>query len=107
MTSTDDTDVCVGTWVDGRVGTFRGSRVNGAYGGTAFGTEANGELGPYLGYEPMLAEILTFFRTGEPPVSHDETLEVYGFMCAAEESKNRGGVPVSIAEVMDAAKRRA
>jgi predicted dehydrogenase len=107
MTSTQDTDVCVGTWADGRVGTFRGSRVNGEYGGTVHGSEGEGELGPYLGYEPMLAEILSFFRTGEPPVSDDETLEIYGFMCAAEESKNRGGVPVSIAEVMDAAKRRA
>jgi hypothetical protein len=55
----------------------------------------------------MLAEILTFFRTGEPPVAEDETLELYGFMCAAEESKNRGGVPVSIAEVMEVAKKRA
>lgn len=107
MTSTTDTDVCVGTWTDGRVGTFRGSRVNGQYGGTVHGSNGEGELGPYLGYAPMLAEILTFFRTGEPPVAEDETLELYGFMCAAEESKNRGGVPVSIAEVMEVAKKRA
>ena len=107
MTSTADTDVCVGTWADGRVGTFRGSRVNGQYGGTVHGSDGEGELGPYLGYGPMLAEILTFFRTGEPPVAEDETLELYGFMVAADESKKRGGVPVSIEEVMQSAKRRA
>lgn len=44
MTSTDDTDVCVGRWADGRIGTFRGMRdksVGPSYGGqvnSAFGT---------------------------------------------------------------------
>ena len=29
-----------------------------------------------------------------------ETLEIYGFMEAADESKRRGGIPVSVDEVM-------
>jgi hypothetical protein len=35
-TSNDDTDVCVGHWNDGRVGTFRGSRQNPGYGASRF-----------------------------------------------------------------------
>eukprot|EP01052_Picozoa_sp_SAG31_P038974 SAG31_NODE_5312_length_2615_cov_1.416534_4_plen_209_part_00 len=35
MSSTDDTDVCVGQWSDGRIGTFRGMRHRPVYGGQA------------------------------------------------------------------------
>ena len=34
------------------------------------------------------------------PVSHVETLEIYAFMEAADESTRRGGVPVMLAEVL-------
>jgi hypothetical protein len=34
-----------------------------------------------------------------PPVTPDETLEIMAFMEAAELSKARGGVPVSMADV--------
>ena len=37
----------------------------------------------------------------------EETMELYAFMTAAEESKSRGGVPVSIAETLAKAKRLA
>jgi hypothetical protein len=33
------------------------------------------------------------------PVPIEETLEIFTFMEAADESKRRGGVPVSLAEV--------
>jgi predicted dehydrogenase len=45
-TSTAETDVVVGKWSDGRLGTFRGSREVSSYGGNAFGSEGVGELGP-------------------------------------------------------------
>ena len=45
-------------------------------------------------------EIARFFRTGKPPVSPEETLEIYAFMEAADESKRQGGVPVSIESVL-------
>jgi hypothetical protein len=35
-TSAEDVDVCVGTWKDGRIGVYRGSRTSPSYGGTVF-----------------------------------------------------------------------
>ena len=61
-TSTEDTDVCVGTWSDGRIGTFRGMRNVSAYGGYAYGESSVNELGGSPGYEVMLVAILEFFR---------------------------------------------
>ena len=47
----------------------------------------------------MVVEICKFFKTGKPPVSMEETLEIYTFMEAADESKRQGGKPVSMEEV--------
>jgi hypothetical protein len=103
MTS-EGTDVVVGQWEDGRIGTFRGIREGkGGYGGTAFGTDDVRAIGKYDGYAPLVREIVNFFDTGQPPVDARETLEIYAFMEAADESKRRGGVPVSLEEVMQAA----
>lgn len=44
-------------------------------------------LGAYNGYAPLLVEIIKFFNTGIPPVTPAETLEIYAFMAAADESK--------------------
>lgn len=98
---TDGTDVVVGTWEDGRIGTFRGRRSGQhSYGGKAFGEDGEVEIGPYEGYRPLLVEIIEFFRTGQPPISREETLEIYAFMEAADESKRRGGEPVPLERVM-------
>jgi predicted dehydrogenase len=105
---TDGTDVVVGRWSDGRLGTFRGTRQGKhEYGGTAFGTTGNAQLGPYDGYRPLLVEIVKFFRTGVAPVSPEETLEIYAFMSAADESRERGGGPVKLREVLERARERA
>jgi len=99
--STASTDVVVGTWKDGRIGTFRGMRSGKrSYGGIAFGSKVIRDIGGFSGYEPLLAEIVDFLRSGEPPVPITETLEIYAFMEAADASKRRGGEPVAIAEVM-------
>lgn len=98
---TTDTDYVVGKWKDGRIGTFRGTRTGTHdYGGIAFGAEGNLNLGPFDGYEAMLMKISEFFKTGIAPVEPAETLEIYGFMEAADESRRRGGVPVSVDEVL-------
>lgn len=103
--STEDTDLVVGIWEGGRIGTFRGLRSGKrGYGGTAFGEKGTGQIDGYMGYRPLLVEIVKFFRTGEVPISPEETLEIYAFMEAADESKRQGGVPVSIQEVMEKAK---
>jgi hypothetical protein len=49
----------------------------------------------------------TFFRTGVPPVTREETLEIYAIMDAADESKLRGGAAVDVTEVLRQATERA
>lgn len=99
--STPDTDVVVGTWDDGRLGTFRGIRKGKRdFGGTAFGTKGIQSIGPYQGYQPLLEEIINFFETKQPPVQEEETLEILAFMEAADLSKDRGGAAVYLQEVL-------
>ena len=99
--STAGSDVVVGIWSDGRIGTFRGIRDGTrGYGGKAFGAKENRDLGTYEGYRPLLIEVANFFRTGKPSVPLSETLEIYAFMEAADQSKRQGGMPVSIADVL-------
>lgn len=106
-TATPDTHVAVGTWADGRVGTFRGIRKGASgYGGQAICDKGIVSLGKYDGYEPLAIEIAKFFRTKTPPVSAEETLEIYTFMAAAQLSKERN-TPVTLKEVFDNAKAKA
>jgi hypothetical protein len=95
-----------GTWADGRTGIFR--QENGAdrkgYGGRAMGEKGESPIGSYDGYDVLLFEIVKMFRTGAVPVSAGETLELYAFMEAADESKRRGGAEVTLKEVLDKAR---
>jgi len=103
--STKDAELAVGIWDGGRIGTFRGIRGGSSgYGGSVFGAKGIGAIGPYGGYRPLVIEIAKFFRTGQSPVSAGETIQIYAFMQAALVSKQRGGVPVTIDEVMKTAK---
>lgn len=107
-TSVTDTDLVTGTWEDGRIGTFRGIRSGKAdYGGIAYGEKGILVLGKYSGYAPLLGKIIEFFKTGIPPVTAQETLEIFTFMAAAEESKLRGGIPVATEEVFQKALKEA
>ncbi len=106
--STKGTDQVTGVWRDGRVGTFRGIRDGkGDYGATVFGTKGIGPTGGYGGYEPLVAQIATFFQTRKPPVSPEETLEILAFMEASDESKRQGGAPVKLETVMSKAREEA
>lgn len=101
-----DTDVVVGNWGENRIGTFRGLRTGKTgYGGTVFGGKEIRILGPYGGYNSLLIEIARFFNTGIPPVEPDETLEILAFMEAADESRRKGGITVSLEEMMLRAKK--
>ena len=51
-------------------------------------------------YAPLVREMIKFFQTGVAPVSPVETLEMFAFMEAADESKRQGGAPVKIADVL-------
>lgn len=98
---TPDTDIVVGEWEDGRLGTFRGTRTGKhLYGGTAYGEKGNQVLGPYNGYQPLVLDIVKFFQTKKSPVDPAETIEIYSFMEAADESKRRGGETVKLEEVI-------
>ena len=105
-TTTDGLIEVTGEWSGGRTGVFREANTTDrkGYGGKATGEKGETTIGAYDGYEPLLVEIATFFRTGKPPVSAEESLEIYAFMEAADESKRRGGKVVTLAEVMKKAK---
>jgi predicted dehydrogenase len=93
-------ELAVGRWDDGRMGTFRGLRAGPhAYGATVFGDRSVVQAGRFEGYEPLLVEIVRFFKTGRPPVSAEQTLEILAFMEAADQSKREGGRAVSIEAV--------
>lgn len=99
MTS-EGTDMVVGLWDDGRIGTVRATRTGkNGYGGRAFTDKGVVSTGEYKGYEPLLREILNFFKTRIPPVPEKETLEIFTFIEAADISKSKGGKIIS----MDAA----
>lgn len=103
-THTDGADVVTGVWKGGRIGSYRGLRDGAAdYGGVVFGSKKIAPTGSYAGYEPLVAEIVKFFMTGKPPVSAAETIEIFAFMEAADESKRQGGRPVTIASVLEKA----
>lgn len=99
--SKDNMDVVVGLWSDGRIGTFRGTREGKHdYGGTAYGVNGNLVLGPFDGYDALAVKIADFFKTKKSPVDERETIEIYAFMEAADESKRKGGKSVMLNEVM-------
>ncbi|MHC4117378.1 MAG: Gfo/Idh/MocA family protein [Planctomycetota bacterium] len=98
---TDDYEHVVGIWKEGRVGTFRGLK-NGkkSYGFTVYGTKGVIQGGRFGGYEPLVADIIKFFKTGKVPVPAEETIEIFAFMSAADVSKAKGGAEVSVPELI-------
>jgi hypothetical protein len=97
---TDNTELVVGVWKDGRVGTFRGRRNGRGYGALVFGEKKIEIVGDYKGYAPLLVEVCKFFKNGIAPVSAEETIEIFAFMEAADESKRQGGCPVAMEDVI-------
>ena len=98
---TDDFDLVTGVWRDGRIGTFRGSRIGkGKYGATIFYEKGVRHVEPGKGslYTPLLKEIVRFFQTGKPPIVPNETIAIFKFMDAAQKSGDNGGQTITIAE---------
>ncbi len=103
-----DADVLTGVWSDGRVGTYRGLRRHKEdFGAVAFGTKAIVPAARSDGYEELCQEIGKFFKTRQSPVAAEETIEIFAFMEAADESKRQGGKPVSLKEVLNVARAQA
>jgi predicted dehydrogenase len=121
-TSTPYAESITGTWADGRVGTYRGIKQGALkYSATVFGDKGVSTAGiyghgvpekgivptndEYMGYKGIAIEMAKFFKGGPPPVSAEETLEVFAFMEAAHESKRQGGKSVKLADVLQAARQ--
>lgn len=94
-TRNENYEFVVGLWKDGRIGTVRGNR----RGNNKFGALVHRESGtsavdvyahekPY--YASLLERIMTMFRTGEPSIRLEETIEIVRFIEAANESRETG-----------------
>ena len=86
-----------GTWAGGRTGIFREGK---GYSGRAKGDKGEAQIGNFDGYEPLVAEIIEFFKTKQAPIPAKETIELFAFMEAADESKRQGGKPVRLTDVL-------
>lgn len=103
----ESSSVVVGKWRDGRLGTYRGLKEGHAsYSFTVFGTDGVAQRSRFSGYEPLVRQICQFFITGKPPVSRKETVEIFAFMEAADESLRTGGRPVALQSILKRAEAK-
>ena len=92
-TTEDGKIIVTGKWKDGRIGIFREGK---GYGGTAQCESGEHPVGGYDGYAPLVEAVVKFFKSGKSPVAARETLEIYAFMQAADESKAANGKEVPL-----------
>ena len=89
--------VVTGIWKGNRTGIFVEGK---GYSGIAQGEKGEAKVGSFDGYQPLVAEVIKFFKTRKPPVSAEETIELFAFMEAADESKRQNGKAVLIADIL-------
>lgn len=99
-TTADGKIQVTGHWKGGRTGIFREDK---KYSGVARGEKGEAPIGAFDGYRPLVVEIVKFLETKQSPVPTAETVELFAFMEAADESKRRGGQSVTLAEVLEKA----
>jgi hypothetical protein len=100
-TTTPSASIVTGLWSGNRTGTLHAIHEGAkGYKLIRFGDAQIIEQKSEGDYTPMLREIVKFFQTKQPPISPKQTLEIYAFMEAAEESTRRDGAHVSLREVM-------
>jgi hypothetical protein len=101
-TATPDTDVVTGLWSGGRIGTLQALRVGQTpHKVIVFGAKAVAEQKESGDdYAPLVRAVIKFLQTGIAPVTPEETLDMFAFMEAADESKRLGGQPVKIKDIM-------
>lgn len=99
-TYTPDADVVTGVWKDGRTGTVRAIRPYSTFGAVVFHHKGIPTIYNDVAdsYRPLVQAIVTFMQTKVPPVPNKDTLEIYAFINAAQESRDRGGIPVKISK---------
>jgi hypothetical protein len=97
--SDEGTDVVVGRWKDGRIGTVRGIRKGASgYGFSVFCQNriVHSQINTAYIYRELLKRVVEMFQTGEPPIDISESLEIVAFIEAALESSKKGGEPVKL-----------
>lgn len=105
---TPGADIVTGTWSGGRTGVFRGIRTGkSSFGAVIFGSKSIVHVNKYGGYQPLVERIATFFQTHQPPVPATDTIELFAFMQAADESKRLGGKPVDVTDLIAKARAEA
>jgi hypothetical protein len=87
----------LGIWTGDRKGVFRENKT---FRGLARGEKGEKPIGSLDGYGALVGEIVKFFQTGVAPVKPEETLEIFAFMEAADQSKAKNGAPVKISDVV-------
>jgi len=103
---TKDYEFVVGLWKDGRIGTYKGLRKGKTESGAlVYGTKGIVHSGGRDGYGPLIDEIVKFFKTGKVPVPAEETIEIFAFMSAADDSKAQNGAEVTLGSVIEKAKK--
>jgi hypothetical protein len=96
--SSPDSDVITGKWKDGRLGTVHLQRPYGKYGAITFEKDQKIASQPdvKIDYIPLVKQIVSFMQTKTPPVSNEETLEMFRFMDASQRSAAEGGKAVRL-----------
>ena len=94
------TDLLIGTWEDGRIGTVRGMRFTAYHFGCTVFTK-KGTLHGLVAPEPpghylLLKDVVRFMQTGASPIEPEETVEVMAFLDAAGRSLAEGGRVVEL-----------
>jgi predicted dehydrogenase len=100
--TSENLDITIAKWNDGRVATLRGARFDG--GGYNFGCTVSTDqavefslaesVPPY--YACLLKKIVPFFQTGKSPIAIEESLETIAFIDAMNESSNNNGKTVKL-----------
>lgn len=98
--TTENHDIAVGRWRDGRWGIVRGNRCgNGLFSGTVHRERGSRWVSSAVGipsYQQLASAVVAFFRGGPAPVDLSESLEIVRFLEAANESRAADGVEVKL-----------
>lgn len=97
-TSSEEADVVTARWKDRRLATMRVDRPYSKFGAVAFRSKNRVDVisDIKVDYVPLVREIVQFMNTQKPPVSNEETLEIFTFLDAAQRSKAKKGAPVNM-----------
>ncbi len=94
-----DADEISCRWRDGRIGSIRALRPYGTFGAVVYRKNQTVAQSPAKlrdEYDELVRQIVRFFKTRQPPVPNQETLEIFAFMDAAQRSKESGGKPTRL-----------